>query len=114
MSFDINKPYRTRDGRSVHKLRRLHAPMPTGEIFAGQVGEYTLTWQPDGRFDIEEPDADPRDLVNISEKRTVKMHFNALSDGSVYARTGRSRSLTGATIATFYREITYEVGEGLA
>lgn len=122
MSFDINKPYTTRVGRKAWAVRSPE-PFAIGSTYGrfigwvessswvGEVRRRDPTyWTDDGRILLGD---EAFDLVNIPDRRTVKMHINILADGAAYGSTARTKSLTGNTIACIEREISFEVGEGL-
>lgn len=114
MSFDINKPYRTRDG---HEAKAIADPVGIlhGWIQGNHICE-TRCWWRDGHV-LATGTEHPHDLVNIPEKRTVKVWINCYEKGFCQLQLSRAEadSSYGAQcrIACIEREITFEVGEGL-
>jgi hypothetical protein len=114
MSFDINKPYRTRDGR---KAWAFQTPF---NFLIGVIegcGDQGYSWFSNGGSRHGD---DRLDLVNTPEKRTVKVWINCYdghgAENTAYAYPTRERADGMASDnreACIEREITYEVGEGL-
>lgn len=123
MSFDINKPYRCRDGRGAWATA-VPSPQCNGLHFIGIAGEshtagVVIWWNSAGRsWSANGPQ--PSDLVNFPEKRTVKVWINVRdrshpSDAfKTYVSRGEADHLAPLDrTACIEREITYTVGEGL-
>lgn len=111
MSFDINKPYRTRDGRdvSVHQ--------PTGCcFFVGIIrgdGRHGRTWSLDGTADTGEQHTD---LVNIPERRTIKVWLWLDGDGYVFcdiAEPNQNGLRKSGARALRALDVNFTIGEGL-
>lgn len=120
MTFDINRPYQTREGLDVWAAV---APKPFegGRQIVGIVDFHSRrlvwTWFPDGRATAD--GNSPNDLVNIPEKRTIKAWINmyeprtANFSGLWPSRADADANSGNLRIACIERELTYEVGEGL-
>ena len=114
--IDLTKPVQTRDGNRAGAVRatngRLH-----GYIETANNCSHGYTWEADGKGG-----GDPsNDLVNVPEKRTVKVWINIYPDhyDSPFSGFWRTRHEAntmqgnGRRIACIEREITFTVGEGL-
>lgn len=115
MGFDINRPYRTRDGHAANAI-----VAPDGRLYG---------WRRDERWQIVSAEWDQvsglrygpsypcnDDLVNVPENRTVKVWINVYDDGWFSAsqtRRDANQNSTPQRIACIEREIEFTVGEGL-
>lgn len=69
MKIDINKKYRTRDGREVRLLHRAPEGWPTSYPWRGIVGDASrLTWTDHGVQDLDDSPNDD-DLIEVREPR---------------------------------------------
>jgi hypothetical protein len=113
--FDINKPYTTRDGREVRDLVKLSRQTSNQTLYVGVAPDhfgasFVHCWMADGRFH----GSSNSDLINVPEKRTVKVWIVIDGNGDVSAYSVRQRFATySRPVAQIEREITYTVGEGL-
>ena len=125
MSFDINKPYRTRGG-SVAWAIALPEKMHGLYRFVGAYKEedgriIQSSWAEDGRWNpVDETTICSIDLINIPEKRTAKVWINIYDPYGMtqngkwfFSRAEADRLASYARVACVAREISYEVGEGL-
>jgi len=114
--LDLTKPYRTREGYEAAGMIG-----PDGRLYGWRKESLGMVapsvWNADGSH-IGFPDA--HSLVNVPEKRTVKVWINIYGDGDkhdgVLWRRDREQADSGAMvgrIACIEREITFTVGEGL-
>ena len=116
--FDINKPYTMRWGGKAQAIAG-----PDGRLFGWvQIAEESprpYCWFADGRVIRGRESSD--DLINVPEKRTVKVWINVYAPGSndgdhlvphMSLEDAQDCSAPGR-IACIEREITYTVGEGL-
>lgn len=112
-TFDINKPFKTRDGRNVHLYsKNANGPFPIHGVVDGNYAPYG--WRKDGTFTWHQNH--PLDLVNMPERRKVKVWINVYPPG-LYAchglREEADNKAAADRIACIEREIEYTVGEGL-
>lgn len=88
MTFDPNKPVQTRDGRKVRIIytdkRGLY---PIVALISDGDGESCSSHTGDGKFSINREGDDPRDLINVPERKTLWMGI--YDDG--FSRTFHSR-----------------------
>lgn len=116
--FDINKPYTTRDGREAKVIEG-----PDGRLYGYWLGHggthQSGWWGADGSWSVG---TDSNDLINVPEKRTVKVWINDYGSGVLSLHRTRGEADNHATtmeadcyprFACIEREIEYEVGEGL-
>lgn len=113
MSFDINKPYTTRDGRSAYAVKLPDGSFAGAMVMPGCIN--AALWDANGTHCSGAPE---RDLVNVPEKRTVKVWVNihdrsALGVHGYESRVEADRYCGADRIACIECEITYKVGEGL-
>ena len=113
--IDINKKYRTRDGREV----RIYATDGTddqsihGAVKDGN-GWTIAAWYSDGVHARSNRNG-PRDLVEVRprHKRTVWMNVYADNTNSVYGTKMRADGDKHLRIACIKVELDFEEGEGL-
>ena len=112
MSFDISKPYTTRNGREAWAVlvphRESSAPMLLGYYVEDGIRCH-VWWQPDGKALKYSSDFD---LVNVPETRTVKMWAVLNHDGSCEGYEVRQHP-HDLMLAQRELELTFTIGEGL-
>ena len=122
MSFDISKPYKTRDGHSASAIRHPdagceHLAIGTYSNEHIRPGLWALNnggkWAGDDNSHggWQQPDH-PLDLVNVPETRTVWL--NIYSSGWSYGHSSRAHAderSGGDRVACV--ELTFTIGEGL-
>lgn len=137
--LDLTKPMQTRDGREAQAILA-----PDGFLYGWYRGGHHACngfgrgkWDGDGRYYPSSQDVSngsprapsagmlehaaktPNDLVNIPEKRTIKVWMNIYGAGAINfsgfwpTRHEADSNRGGGRIACIEREITYTVGEGL-
>lgn len=115
--IDINKKYRTRDGREV----RIYATdaggkQPVHGAYLSKEGAWKVTyWKEEGMW--VRGQSTNLDLIEIREKKKISGWVNIYPDGDlggVYiSKEKADRAASARRIACKYIEIEYEEGEGL-
>jgi len=86
VTFDVNKPLSTRDGREVRIYETdRNAAFPIAGAFKNGVGEWSpLQWRADGKYVNDSAIESSLDLVNKPEPRKVLQwpvqHYKTLAD----------------------------------
>lgn len=111
--IDINKKYRTRDGREV----RIYAtdgggPQPVHGAISGLNFWSTANWSKNGSYTVVYGQEHDNDLIEVRprHKRTVWLHV--WENGTVCA-TEESYYVPTGRIACIKVELDFEEGEGL-
>ena len=111
--IDINKTYRTRDGREV----RIYAtdgggPQPVHGAVSGLSFWSTASWSKNGSYNLAYGQEHDNDLIEVRprHKRTVWLHV--FKNGSVCA-TEETYYVVSGRIACIKVELDFEEGEGL-
>ena len=111
--IDINKQYRTRDGREV----RIYAtdgggPQPVHGAISGLNFWSTANWSKNGSYTVVYGQEHDNDLIEVRprHKRTVWLHV--WENGTVCA-TEESYYVPTGRIACIKVELDFEEGEGL-
>ena len=111
--IDINKQYRTRDGREV----RIYAtdgggPQPVHGAISGLNFWSTANWSKNGSYTVVYGQEHDNDLIEVRprHKRTVWLHV--WKNGTVCA-TEQSYYVPAGRIACIKVELDFEEGEGL-
>jgi len=115
--IDINKKYRTRDGREV----RIYATDgPNTQNIHGAVKDsdgWTLSaWYNDGVYTRAERKGGPRDLIEVHfrHKRTVWLNvYGRPDDVTAYIDKWKADQSVSPRIACIKVELDFEEGEGL-
>lgn len=68
MKIDINKKYRTRDGKPVEYLHRVPEGLPTPYPWRGTVDGNEISWTDEGRL-LSGERTSPFDLIEVREPR---------------------------------------------
>ena len=111
--IDINKQYRTRDGREV----RIYAtdgggPQPVHGAISGLNFWSTANWSKNGSYTVVYGQEHDNDLIEVRprHKRTVWLHV--WKNGTVCA-TEQSYYVPAGRIACIKVELDFEEGQGL-
>ena len=113
MMIDINKKYRTRDGREV----RIYAtdgggPQPVHGAISGLNFWSTANWSKNGSYTVVYGQEHDNDLIEIRRrhKRTVWLH---VFENSFVCSTEKAHYDITNRIACIKVELDFEEGEGL-
>ena len=111
--IDINKKYRTRDGREV----RIYAtdgggPQPVHGAISGLNFWSTANWSKNGSYTVVYGQEHDNDLIEVRprHKRTVWLH---VWNGGTVCATEESYYVPAGRIACIKVELDFEEGEGL-
>ena len=109
MKIDINKKYRTRDGREVRLLHRVPEGWPTSYPWRGIVGDAShLTWTDHGVQDLDDPPSDD-DLIEDREPRewtlAVSVGGAAYKAGEISGQRTQDQSFSEFWVPVRVREI---------
>ena len=113
--IDINKKYRTRDGREVRIYATdggLHKSMVHGAIFTDGCGWLSNTWSAKGS---SRPLTEEFDLIEVRprHKRTVWVNAYADNTNSVYGTKERADGDKHLRIACIKVDLDFAEGDGL-
>jgi hypothetical protein len=110
--IDINKKYRTRDGREVriYATDGEHGELVHGAIKHKEYGWQSMLWFADGHYHDGENSCCDLIEVRPRHKRTVWLH---LWNGGTVCATEESYYVPAGRIACIKVDLDFEEGEGL-